>query len=72
MKRRIPESYTVMIVRTDKEPTVFSIQPIAIWLSLASVFALLLASFLLGWSQGQSSSRRNAMQFPAINRAQST
>lgn len=72
MRRRIPDAYTVMIARTDKEPKIFLVQPIAIWISLLSVFTLLLASFWLGWTQGQSSPRRTARQFLAINRVQST
>ncbi|MDX2228140.1 MAG: hypothetical protein NW220_00790 [Leptolyngbyaceae cyanobacterium bins.349] len=72
MRRRIPDAYTVMIARTDKEPKIFSVQPIALWISLLSLMTLLLAAFLLGWSQGQSSARRSAERIPVIRRIQST
>ncbi len=58
MRRRIPNSYTVMIAQTDKEPQVFSVSPIAIWLALASLLAMLGIAFLLGWHQGQSALKR--------------
>lgn len=62
MKRRIPAVYTVLIARTDKAPKVFAVQPIALWISVATLVALLVAAFLLGWLQGQSSTKRTVSQ----------
>jgi len=72
MKRRIQEVYTVMIARTDKAPRVFEVQPIALWLSVSSLVVLLVAAFLLGWLQGQSSTKRSVSQLPWIHSSELT
>lgn len=69
MKRRIPESYTVMIIRTDKEPLVFSIQPIAVWAVGASLAVLVVVSFMLGWSLGRSTQKA---ELPIVDRFELT
>lgn len=55
MKRRIPEVYTIMLARTDKEPFVVSMQPITLWLVLASMLLTILFAFVLGWNYGKGS-----------------
>lgn len=72
MKRRIPEVYTVMIARTAKPPRVFEIQPIALWFSGGALVMLLVTAFLLGWLQGQSSTRRTVTQLPCLHNSQLT
>ena len=68
MKRRrtIPATYTVMITRSGKDPMLFSVSAIAVWLSIGAFVAVILLSFLLGWLQGQASGKRNtAYTLPA-------
>ncbi|MDX2241821.1 MAG: hypothetical protein NW224_14135 [Leptolyngbyaceae cyanobacterium bins.302] len=74
MGQRIPETYTVFIARTGKEPKVFLVSPIALWIPVASLVTLILVSFLLGWFLGQSSTKRSSLQMPFVqsNNIQST
>jgi hypothetical protein len=65
MSRRIPESYTLMIARTGRDPIVFYCQPIAIWLSIASLLAILGVTFFLGWSLGKASNRQAELFWPS-------
>lgn len=67
MKRRIPESYTVMIVRTAKTPQVFEVHPIAPWLAAGALVLLIMAVFWCGWLQGQAATRRSVSQLPWIH-----
>jgi len=55
VKTNLPDIYTVMIVRTGRSPTFFSIRPIAIWLSLASLLLLLGALIYFAFAAGKSS-----------------
>ena len=65
MKHRISKHYTVMIAQTDKEPMVFSIQPIAVWLMAGSLLTLLGFAFFLGWLQGKTT-KRASLSMPSL------
>lgn len=55
-----------MIVRIAKEPRIFVIQPIRLWLSRASLIALFIVAVLIGWIQEQSAAERSALLSPAM------
>jgi hypothetical protein len=55
MGRRIRETYTIMIARTDKPPVVFSVRPVLVWTGLAVLGGAIATVLFLCWHKDSSS-----------------